>query len=125
MLRSLYLIALVFATLLFPESTTAQESLVQQVAMASAAFDVAFAAGDFETQESLLTEESVVLSAGGKWMSREDVLAVRRSLLERRPGITFVTVPDSIQVGPDAWGVASERGTWIERWVQDGEQVVA
>ena len=120
LLRSLGLVCTVAS---FPTLIEAQESPEREVALASARFDSAFAAGDFETQAALLADEAVVMSAGGTTIGREGILARYRALMERRPGVTLATLPDTIEIGPEGWNVASERGTWIERWMEDGEQV--
>lgn len=111
------------AAVLIPNSLVAQASIVQEIARSSARFDSAFATGDFKTQAVLLSEESVVMSAGVTATGRAAILELHRDLLARRPGITLVTQPDSIEVGPEGWNVASEQGFWIERWIEDGQQV--
>ena len=44
-------------------------------------------------------------------------------MFAERPGLHMIHMPESIEVGPDSWAIASERGAWIETWLQDGEPV--
>lgn len=37
---------------------------------------------------------------------------------------TLLGSDESVETGPAKWPVVSERGTWIERWVEDGRQNV-
>lgn len=106
-----------------PASLAAHKSLVRDISRASARFALAFAKGDYTTLAALLTDASVVMSAGVTATGRPEILTLHRSLLERRPGITLVTEAESIEMGPAGWNVASERAVWIGRWIEDEEQV--
>ncbi len=106
-----------------PEATAQDPRTAAGVAAASAAFDRAFNSGDMVTLETLLTEQTVMVVHGAHLIGRAEVVQANRELREERPGVSMESRPESIQLGPVGWSVASERGQWIERWTQDGEPV--
>jgi len=122
-LPMLRITVLVLAVLLLPAKSVAQaDGPASAVAGARAQLNDAFARGDLATIATLLSSEVVMMSESGTWSSLEQVLGIHRSLVTRRPGITLESRPESIEIGPAKWSVASERGTWVERWMEDGKQ---
>ncbi len=120
---NLHLSRLAFLLLLtLPLASYPEENHQRQVEKASNTFDHYFSTGNADGMASLLLEDSEEMSAGGAWVSRENIVNANLKLRERRPGITLVTNPESIEIGPENWGVAAERGRWIERWENNGEQ---
>jgi len=113
------------AVLLLPATSVAQaDGPASAVADARAQFNEAFARGDVATIATLLGSDVVMMSESGAWVSLENVVGIHRALLARRPGITLEYRIESVETGPAKWPVVSERGTWIERWVEDGRQNV-
>lgn len=87
-------------------------------------FHAAFRQSDADRLESLVTDDMLLVTAGGIGESASDFLDGTRELRVERPDMTIDLRSASIAVGPVAWNVASEQGTWIERWTQDGDGVV-
>jgi len=114
---------LLAAVLWLPARSVAQaDGPASAVAGARAEFNAAFARGDLAAIATLLSPDVVMMSESGSWSSSEAVVGIHRSLFARRPGITLEYHPESIEIAPAKWNVVSERGTWVERWVEDGEQ---
>ena len=112
-----FLIALALCQTAIAQQSSATDAIMD----ASRAFDEAFDGADFDRLASILTDDVVMTSGGGRWQSRETVLDFIRGLHGRRPGITLNTNPELVEPGPEGWGVVSERGRWIERWESDGQ----
>ena len=115
-------IALLIAIALCQFANAQQSSAEDQVVEASKRFDEAFNRASFDRLAEILADDVVMTSGGGSWSSREVLLTFLQSLHERRPGITLNTMPELVEAGPQGWGVVSERGRWIERWVSAGQQ---
>lgn len=116
---------LILAALLLPVMGAAQgDGKKSAVAGARARFNEAFAKRDVATIAAIVSSDVVMMSESGTWSSLEEVVGIHRSLFARRPGITLESRPESIEIGPAKWNVASERGTWVEGWSEDGRQNV-
>ena len=84
-------------------------------------FHQAFDRADLDALSELLTDDAAIVSAGGHDLSREDILKTVAELNEERPGLSMRLTTTDLELGPSAWGLGSESGTWVERWPQDYE----
>jgi len=94
-----------------------------EIARRSEAYDRAFARGNAADLREFFADDVAIIAAGGTVMSVKQVLADHAEMFTSRPGVTMRHRAQSIEIGPVEWGVASERGTWIEQWRQNGDPV--
>ena len=119
---SLKVLTVTLITLSLCQSATAGQASARDLVIdASKQFDAAFDGSDFDELARIFADDVVMMSGGGQWQSRDNLLDFIKGLHERRPGITLNTIPELVEVGPRDWGIVSERGRWIERWADSGE----
>ena len=95
------------------------------IAERSAVFDRAFNAADLDGLAAIVTDDVTFVSvAGGGPGGRDAFLAANREMFAERPALRMFHEIETIEVGQLPWGIASERGRWTERWLQDDEEVV-
>ena len=104
---------------LSPAAVAAQEvAPAEMIAERRLAFDHAFNRADLESLAALVTDDvSFVTVAGGNPPGAQAFLEDMRQMLAERPGLAMWHEPQAIEVGPEPWGVASERGRWVESWL--------
>jgi len=87
-------------------------------------FHLAFRSSDAERLKDLVSQDMALVTAGGLASSATEFLDGTRELLVERPDVTMELNAASVEPGPENWNVAAEQGTWVEKWTQDGSQVV-
>jgi len=94
------------------------------VAQQREAFDRAFDRADLDAIAALITDDVTFISAAGGGRPGADALVENlRQMFVERPGLTVAHEAEVIELGPGPWGIASERGRWVEKWLQNGEEV--
>jgi len=83
-------------------------------------FNEAVAARRTSDLVSLLAADVVDIVPSGAKSGRDEVARDYESLLRRRPDLTLVLSPDSIQTFP-LWSLAAESGHWYESWREEGD----
>jgi ketosteroid isomerase-like protein len=111
--------------LLAPAGAEAQQIDDERaIASASREFDAAFSRADLDSISAMLTADVAILSVGGNALALAEVLLAHREMFAERPGMSMTREVTHIGFAPNDWGIASEQGRWVERWMQDGEEVV-
>lgn len=69
---------------------------------------------------TLYAPESIMISAGGKWLNKEEIKGIVRRLYNRRPDISWYNEIQEIEVNKQ-WSVAYETGKWTESWTEKND----
>jgi len=118
------LTALVAWVALLAPAVQSQNSLqMPPVAGAIEQFHRAFAGANIVRLKHLLADDAAIVSAGGHSLSPDEILNDVQKLRQERPDMMMSLSSDSIEIGPLAWNIASEVGSWRENWTQEGSEV--
>ena len=80
-------------------------------------WNTAFNERDSNRLFTLYNNESIMISAGGKWLNKAEIKGIIRSLFKRRPDISWYNEIEKIEVNKQ-WHVAYETGKWTESWTE-------
>jgi hypothetical protein len=93
-----------------------QDTDIEQIRDARAAFNDAIARHDVVGIVSFLDEEyQITTSLGQLWQDRDGEADSWRELIASRPDVLYVRKPDSIEISAD-YPLAAETGTWVGTW---------
>ncbi len=70
---------------------------------------------------SLFSAQSILTTAGGRWVGAPRCKALMKALFKNRPDITWINSAEKIEV-LKSWDVAYETGTWTEAWTSSGRE---
>lgn len=97
-----------------------QNSEVDLIKAKNKLWNNAFNKRDTISLYSLYAPESIMISAGGKWMNKEEIKGIVRGLYKRRPDITWYNEAQEIEVNKK-WHIAYETGKWTESWTEKND----
>src|SRR5215212_10517195 len=93
------LLALTIATA-HTQAQTLAAQYKEEVRKQATIWNTAFAQRDISTLTRLFAADAQMASAGGKWKNRAECTGLLKSLFKRRPDITWVNQPATIEVNP-------------------------
>lgn len=68
---------------------------------------------------SLFSSESILATAGGRWIGGNRCRSLINTLFKNRPDITWINSIEKVEVF-QGWNIAYETGSWIETWTEKG-----
>lgn len=100
--------------------TSTEETLIREARTKS---NEAIAAHDAKAMASFWTSDFHIITSRNSEMSGKNTNRERmESEFSSKPDVLYVRTPQTVQVF-EAWGMASENGTWVGSWTENGQKI--